>query len=750
MKILNNLNNLTIRQKLRLMAASALAAITFGIVLTIVLIFSAKNRSDRALLTSAKITKTVDLTRSAQVNFKKQVQEWKNTLLRGNDKNLFEKYWASFQDHEKKTLEDLNAVKEMFSHFQLDTAPVDSAIEEEKKLGEQYRAAIAQYRSNDLNSAFRIDRTVRGIDRKPTDDIENLVHIMEKEQQKLIAALRSETSTSLTLSLFLGSGGGVLAALAIFLLFVKTIRTITSPLDRTIEIFQKISSGYLQNEIDTDKRDEIGEMWRALDSMQLSLREKTEALHAMNANLENSLKEVQILKEEQDGDYFLTSLLLAPLGANNIRHPRLNVEFFTRQKKKFKFRKWSREIGGDISIAHELKLNNTEYCVILNGDAMGKSIQGAGGAIVLGSVFAAILERTRISSIYSEISPERWLKNTVLELNKVFASFDGSMLLSLVITLIDAEHGLCYYVNAEHPAPILYRDGVAGFVNADHYFHKLGTPGIDSEIFIDTFQLEKGDVLFLGSDGRDDLQIADRESGSRVINENERLILDCVNRAGGDMALLISEIEEQGELTDDLSLVKIEYAGKAEDAELDKHIITALSDFYEFKHRPAEERERYLIPVVRSSPENSEILRALTHHYYAMKDYMSACGSAIKYCEQKPEDVDFLYVASYLGKLAGNYDIAIEYGERLRLRKPKLTRNLMNLADAHAMKRNYERALELIAEVEKIEPTNSKIERLQTAIQKRVKEASQKPLPEDQEVDQLKQIYSTKTLLKRR
>lgn len=70
---------------------------------------------------------------------------------------------------------------------------------------------------------------------------------------------------------------------------------------------------------------------------------------------------------------------------------------------------------------------------------MGKSIQGAGGALVLGVVFKSILSRARLFSTKETVFPERWLKVAFQELQSVFESFDGSMMISVVMGLIDNE-----------------------------------------------------------------------------------------------------------------------------------------------------------------------------------------------------------------------------------------------------------------------------------------------------------------------
>ena len=47
---------------------------------------------------------------------------------------------------------------------------------------------------------------------------------------------------------------------------------------------------------------------------------------------------------------------------------------------------------------------------------------------------------------------------------------------------------------------------------------------------IKTFQLLPGDVLIAGSDGRDDISLGYDSFGNRIINENENLFLEIVEK----------------------------------------------------------------------------------------------------------------------------------------------------------------------------------------------------------------------------
>ncbi len=468
--------------------------------------------------------------------------------------------------------------------------------------------------------------------------------------------------------------------------------------------------------------DDFGDQSYLLSIITEKLRAMYEQITSLNENLEHkvqvrteelaqTLGKVQELKTQQDGDYFLTSLLLKPLAANTTRGNPVTVDFLIRQKKRFEFRVWKEEIGGDICIAHSISLKKRPYTVFLNADAMGKSIQGAGGALVLGAVFQSIIERTRLTAQTADQYPERWMKNSFVELQKVFESFDGTMLVSMVLGMVEDETGLVYFMNAEHPPMVLFRQNQASFIDAEYMFHKLGTQGLDGGIYVRTFQMKPGDVIIAGSDGRDDLNMA-RKDGEREINENEQLFLSVVNDGAGQLTRIEEVIHEKGELTDDFSLLRIGF----HENEPQSEFINETQDINEARqdwHRGRrEEALRKLEEIHGYHPEDTAVLRLLVKLYINIDNYEKAAEFAEKFSELHPADTEMMFVASHCLKKARRYDRAIDSAERVRLREPSLVKNLVNLAEMYLVKGNQNRSRSMIAEVQTIEPENSRAKKI--------------------------------------
>lgn len=521
---------------------------------------------------------------------------------------------------------------------------------------------------------------------------------------------------------------GVLMIIVGFPIFFS--RALVTPLNRLLSGVNQVNGGDLDVSLPIFVEDEIGYLSRSFNGMVTSIKDSKQKLQEYAETLEDKVKErtaelqkafeeVNALKSQQDGDYFLTSLLTTPLSSNRAQSENLNIDVLVEQKKKFEFRKWSRDIGGDAVITNAIRLKDKIYTVFLNADAMGKSMQGAGGILVLGSVFQSVIERTKLSPKDQDAFPEQWLKHTFVELHRVFEAFDGSMLISLVMGLVDDTTGLLYYLNAEHPWSILYRDGKAEFIEKELVLRKLGTQGVAGHIEVQTLQLKPRDVVIIGSDGRDDLMLGHDVDGARIINEDETLFLRIIEESDGQLDKIRENLEQYGELTDDLSLLRIGFEEDVhrDSSNLSQHVIQLLN---RARLSVREGNLRVAIgdleEALRLDDAQPEVMRDLIKAYLKAKEYEKAANLTEDYIHIKPADSEFLYIASYCYKMLKEYKKAADFGERLRLRDHDRVKNLVNLADIYYLDGKYGLSRKIIEFVEKLDPHNVRVKRVIAAL----------------------------------
>jgi len=448
---------------------------------------------------------------------------------------------------------------------------------------------------------------------------------------------------------------------------------------------------------------------------ELTILEEKEQVITASKQLKQSLDLVNELKTQQDGDYYLTSLLLNPLGVNAVDEAyNVDVDFFTKQKKHFEFKHHKKSIGGDISIAHTLNFKNGPVTVFLNGDAMGKSMQGAGGALVLGAVFQSIIERTRANA---DVDASEWLKATFLELQKVFESFDCSMLVSIYIGVLENKTGMLHYLNAEHPWGVLFRDGKAIFLQNRSYYRKLGTPGLQDEIALDHIQLNPGDVILLGSDGRDDVALPDQTSAMRVINEDESLFLKHVETAEGRLQQIYEMISSLGEITDDLSLVRVRYNQAHEDKVVVSDSNTASNLLREAKQHVDAARHKEAAQLLRQAANSTtagpRALRAALNLSMQIKEYSLSSAIADKILKVHADDSEVLHLAAFAARRQNQLEKAKHYAETLRNSESQPNvMNLLLLAEIYMASAERNKAESMLDEILTIDPLNGKARKM--------------------------------------
>jgi methyl-accepting chemotaxis protein-1 (serine sensor receptor) len=265
------INDLRISTRLGLLAACLLAALA-GIGLQAWLTLDASHRAEGAALRSAaQMQDAVNQARTAQVQFKIQVQEWKNILLRGGDAALFAKYRDDFVKTGKQTQDQLQQLMKTMQDLGLDASQVQDAANAHRTLGERYLEALGSYDSANPESAHQVDAKVKGMDRAPNKKIDDIVaFVVEQSGRRAEAAgkaseARMEQAELLLLASTLAVvvlGGLVTAWLG---------RSITQPLNRAVQFAQTVAAGDLRSRIDAAGKDETAQLLRALQEMNASL-----------------------------------------------------------------------------------------------------------------------------------------------------------------------------------------------------------------------------------------------------------------------------------------------------------------------------------------------------------------------------------------------------------------------------------------------------------------------------------------------
>jgi methyl-accepting chemotaxis protein-1 (serine sensor receptor) len=262
--------------------------------------------SEAAMRQSAMLTEAVDTARSAQVEFKIQVQEWKNILLRGGDPAQLEKYTGQFKKSAESTNAELKKVNVILGKLHLTTPLVDEALKAHEDLGKNYLGALEKYDSANGDSYKIVDGLVKGMDRPPTKKIDEIVEFITKQSEALTARMNAERVASERKTTYQLAGILLVTVVVGALIMVWLVRSITQPLNEAVDIARVVASGDLSTQINVSGTDEIGVLLKSLKEMHDNLadvvgkvRAGTDAIALASAEIAQGNNDLSARTEEQ-------------------------------------------------------------------------------------------------------------------------------------------------------------------------------------------------------------------------------------------------------------------------------------------------------------------------------------------------------------------------------------------------------------------------------------------------------------------
>jgi methyl-accepting chemotaxis protein-1 (serine sensor receptor) len=256
----------------------------------------------------------------ALIDFKTQVQEWKNVLLRGKDAKQLEKYWGAFQKHEGKVSSEIKKLEAELPDGEL-RALAGKFLQAHAAMGEGYRKGFEAFKAANFESSAG-DAAVKGMDRAPAELLDQLAEKIVEASTAAVADAAQASKRAIAISIGLMLAVAVLGAIGAGLIS----RSITRPINRALQVAQTVASGDLTSTIEASDRDETGQLLGALKQMNQSLvsivgdvRQSSDSIATGSAEIAHGNASLSQRTEEQASNLQQTAASMEELTAT-VKH----------------------------------------------------------------------------------------------------------------------------------------------------------------------------------------------------------------------------------------------------------------------------------------------------------------------------------------------------------------------------------------------------------------------------------------------
>lgn len=192
---------------------------------------------------------------SIQTNFKKQVQEWKDVLLRGSDPAALDKHWTGFKNMESKVQDQTKAI---ISHIS-DPKALDLLVNfanAHKEMSAKYSNGLDVYKNSKFDSKAG-DAAVKGMDRPPTELLSEAATVIQTAATN--AEIEAATQSHFALKTCVISL--IIVLIISFVGFLWMVQhSIINPTNQLMTDLKRLAAGDLSIVIKSTSGDEIGQV----------------------------------------------------------------------------------------------------------------------------------------------------------------------------------------------------------------------------------------------------------------------------------------------------------------------------------------------------------------------------------------------------------------------------------------------------------------------------------------------------------
>jgi len=214
-----------------------------------------------------------DDVRLMQLTFKKQVQAWKDILLRGSDPESLKKYETEFHKLDADVETEGQALEDLATDPVI-RPRVQAFLSAHAELVRQYNAALVKFKQSRGRNFHAADTTVKGKDRPVTDDVDQIVESVNNDTKRDQKAYYDQLSKQVTWM----SMGAVLFTLVLVLVGAYIARSVSRTTAQLISQLAEQAGDMTQGKADLTKvlreaDDEFGEIAGAFDMFTAAARD---------------------------------------------------------------------------------------------------------------------------------------------------------------------------------------------------------------------------------------------------------------------------------------------------------------------------------------------------------------------------------------------------------------------------------------------------------------------------------------------
>jgi methyl-accepting chemotaxis protein len=227
----------------------------------------------------------------ANVQFKIQVQEWKNVLLRGKQPADRDKFWGQFEEQERQVQATLARLSDVQGIDPALKVRIDRLKDEHRTLGGAYRKGRDAFVAANADPVAG-DQAVKGVDRAASEQMTELVGELRKQSDQQSQSISAAADRTILFGTLIMLASALLVG--VLTLWVVN-RNIVGPIRLLIDYVAQLSEGKFSERVSIKRQDELGRLAVAANTLRDFLADTFTRLKRSTTDLDSAGGELKAI-----------------------------------------------------------------------------------------------------------------------------------------------------------------------------------------------------------------------------------------------------------------------------------------------------------------------------------------------------------------------------------------------------------------------------------------------------------------------